>query len=403
MKKAAGCLGSEQIKDTRHFRLHYYLRQAPEQECSGTCGVRHLNLIWCYVQALDSLYDTLVNPPFRWKKRPRKLIDVYLLDTMQPCAVPGGAAGDHHIILPSRYEEPDMQHVRRRAAVNAVHEATHMFCFQARRLESGLAGLAWRWLHEATAVFMEGYMFPDNPEANRFALDWVDQPHAALDAPAPSPWLHQEAYHAGWFLRYLVKRFDPSLIGRLWNANTVTGEQPFQTLHRLLQAPPWSYQGMLDPTGKFSPLFSEYCFDSYHLNDFHLPSFAPDLHARFRGRALRSWRRLSPGGPGMEMKEVELANLACHYHRIDAGPGTTHVHLRLTHDGRCPLSVALSVADRDRHRGKQVLTQSNDSGQARLCLDLAGEASIDHLVACVANPGLEVAHRTEYRLEITAH
>ena len=36
-----------------HHGLHHYLRQAPGQECSGTCGVRHLNLISCYVQALE--------------------------------------------------------------------------------------------------------------------------------------------------------------------------------------------------------------------------------------------------------------------------------------------------------------------------------------------------------------
>jgi hypothetical protein len=383
-------------KVTEHFRLQYYLRQAPGEDCSGTDGVRHPNLISCYVQALERLYTTLKSPPFSWKKLPRASIDVRLEDTMNPRAMPHSKGS--YIVLPSRYEEPNLQLVRQRAAINAVHEATHIFCFEARWPGTDPRRTAWRWMHEASAVFMEGYLYPDNPEANRFALDWVDQPHVPLDAPAPSPWRYPDAYHAGWFLRYLVRRFDPSIVGRLWNESH-PGELPFQALHRLLRAQE-KYEGMLDPGGTYSPFFNEYCFDTYHLNDFSLSGFAPDLYVRFRGRALKQWIPLAKG-ESRSFDRDPVANLACHYHRVDVETSTRQVIVRLEHDGRHPLSISAAAVDRERHRGRHETSGPQGGGHATVSLDVAGAGNISHIVVCVANPSIQ-SGLAPYKLEIQA-
>ena len=387
-----------QSKKSRYFVLNYNMRQAPDRHCSGTSGVRHLNLILCYIQALDGLYSALKDPPFDWKKPPPPRVRVDLRDSACPWAFPPIAGREAYIELPCRYEEPNLQTVRQLAAVNATHEAAHLFTFAARPPASDKERHLWTWMHEATAVFLEGYMCHGNPEANRFALEWVDQPHMSLNAPAPSPWRHSQPYHSGWFLKYLARREGPRVVGELWN-DPRSGESPFEALHRLRRG-----LDVLDSTGESSPFFTEYCFDSYYLNDNNLDSFAPDLYARYRARALRAWATLGPAAP--YQADDAVSNLACHYYRIDPAAGVKRIEARLTHGREAGLRMAVERVTRDLARGAQRIAppgspRAGDTEAATASLQGPFTTDTDHVVICVANPKL-ASHEAWYRLEVQA-
>ncbi len=361
------------------FRASYRPRHSPGSSGNGIAGVRHVSLVLCYLQALERLRSRLAE--LDWQKPFQAPVQVEIL----PIAVPFFEPSSKRIALPCRHEEPNLQVLRQRAAVEAAHEGMHAFTDAARNPLSSdssqrSAEKQWRWMHEATAVMMENFLFPDNPESLRFALEWADQPHVSLMAPAPSPWRYPDPYHAGYFLRYVVHRSDSGIISRLWNESQ-PDEAPFKALQRLLPD-----LGVLDAGAESSPLFSEYAFDSYFLGDCTLASFAPDVQIRYRERGLRSWCTLKAGETPPPFED-QVSNLACHYYRVDAREEVT---VTLAHQ-RGTLALFAGAVTREMQRGRHSRTTAvaSSTGAVQTLRLPPPDPGDDYAVVCVANPMVE--------------
>jgi hypothetical protein len=171
----------------------------------------------------------------------------------------------------------------------------------------------WRWFNEATAVFMEGHVAPDNPDSIRFGLDWADFPDISLD--------HSSAqYQSGFFAGYLARRFDPGLISRMWQESGPE-ETPLETLNRLI---PRQYRSRSKYVCR---IFGEYALDSYSVWDRESPGFAHKIFLRFSSRALTEGLVLNSAGAVTTLGE--LNHLACRYYRIEISSRVKQVEARI--------------------------------------------------------------------------
>jgi hypothetical protein len=365
------------VSESPNYEVRYCMRDPKEGVGNGRRGVPDLRLVVCYIDNLERLHATLSGPLFGWSP-PQDKVRVYLLDLDDvPQHSPFAhinEEGKPYIVLPCRSLEPSYQMAYQRAAVEAIHEATHTFSYTARNPVPASdpeywVSKQWYWFNEATSVYMEGLLMPTNPESIRFARNWSDSPHVSLDQFGA-----EAEYASGLFARYLARRFGPSIIARIWNESTPL-ENPFQVVNRLIPAPFRSR----DPK-ESCRIFRQYCIDSYFVWDHESVGFAADVWARFGNRAItESHRPLA--GKSILTPRYELDHLACHYHRVWIPDNVKSVHVELKVESR-EVSADVAVITRDmRHSEPQVAAPSTvitgvDSSQA------------DHVVVVVSNTGI---------------
>jgi hypothetical protein len=140
--------------ESDHFVVWYCMRDPKTGKGNGRRGVADLRLVVCYIENLERLFITLSSPPINWARPPTSKVPVYLLDLDDlPERSPLAGVDDQglpYIVLPCRSLEPSPQMAYQRAAVEAIHEATHTFSFAARnphRLSDPEyhASLKWHW------------------------------------------------------------------------------------------------------------------------------------------------------------------------------------------------------------------------------------------------------------------
>lgn len=386
----------DQAAESAHFVVRFASRNPALGVASGGAGAYG---IWnpCaisrYVTALEALYEMLASAPFSWPRRPNsdggEKIAVYVLYLPSVGMSEPFTAVDRnwvpYICLRSRFEEPVLESALHRAEMEAVHEATHLFCWSARP-PRGLAERQWFWFGEATAVFMEAQVFPNNLDTIRFGMDWCDFPEWPLDNDRA--W-----YQAGFFVQYLAHRFGAELISRIWN-DSLPNEGPLNALNRML---PESRRATLE---SMCWLFGEYAHDSYFLWDEKSFGFHQDLFSRFGMRALTESFVL---GVGEQVRsESVVDHLACRYFRIEISRGVGRVEVvQRSEVGsgrslRCFLTAHVATQRRGTWRELTPLAAGARHGEAHkhrgteMSAALQGEEmkNTDWLLLTVANCGM---------------
>jgi hypothetical protein len=347
----------------------------------GAHGVRRVELIKQYIEALEKAYRALREEPWN---RPPPVCDghtpVYVYDTQDPVTIPLQWRLPS-VILRSRSEEPVVKSEHQRARADAVHEVMHVFNFREHPMTEE-SSEPWAWFDEGMAVFFEEWLLRDNPDHRRFLMDWIDCPEGSLDA-----W--DRMYQSGMFVRYLARRFGCEFVNSVWTTSQ-QDKTPFAAIDRLLpKGLKFSAPGSREPD-----VFSAYCLDAYFLLDPASHCHAPQVWERFGERAVAESFSLKPGN------RIEAANelnhLACRYFRfsLQAGVKSLRVHLlpRETPQ-RPPLKAELAVVARAGLRGNTQRLHFPLSIRPGEVLRLSGELAIpnprdlDHLVLVVSNCG----------------
>jgi hypothetical protein len=141
-------------------------------------GVVARDLALRYARALErtarSFLDWGWDKPREWPQHGNR-VPVYVFQTSEwvNANVPftfTDSWGYSQVGLRSLIPEPRLDVVWERADVDAVHEATHVFTHRRRQLQPRIvAGVRkedlWSWFDEATAGFMEGWIFQGHRES----------------------------------------------------------------------------------------------------------------------------------------------------------------------------------------------------------------------------------------------
>src|SRR5262249_39961594 len=118
--------------ETRHFTLRFGLRNPRCGQGLGGRGIEeNLELIRCYAVALERAYEVLTRQGWKHPTKDGSKRRVYVFDTMarvsQDAPFTSRDKNGPFIGLRSVINEPDKEAMLRRAAIEAVHEATHVF------------------------------------------------------------------------------------------------------------------------------------------------------------------------------------------------------------------------------------------------------------------------------------
>ncbi|HZF09891.1 MAG TPA: DUF6055 domain-containing protein [Thermoanaerobaculia bacterium] len=395
---------------SEHFVIHYGLRNPRHGRGLGPSGVSDTILVRSYLSSLERLYRTMTGPPWN---RPVPVTDgsrkthVYVCDLSPVGDGSPFMAYDRnripYVALSCRSSEPLNEAVMRRAAAEAVHEATHVLNFSKRPLY-GPYSEPWAWLDEGLAVFMESRVLPGNQDYFRFLADWIDVPGVSLN-----DW--QAAYQACLFLHYLSGRLGSDFPNRLW-MDSEDSEMPLEALRRFM--PLGLSFASADPENR--DLFGAgYVMDSYFLRDDRGGCFAPDLCTRFGDRAVVQSAVLSRGEECTV--KGELPHLACHYFRVF--PHRTVERLRFTfrtlaNKSLAPFKAEVAIAGPDLSRGRvEVLRppRTNTADGVSLATEIGDLDQIDlhHLVLVVSNCDCreisrynQTSTREPYEIQISA-
>ena len=234
------------------FRIAYGLRIPDRGRGLGLDGVDGEELIDHYAEAIERAAGIFLG--WGWPEPKRDAngrVPVFVFRTERlgfgdcPLTFTGEVEPDVYasqIALRSTFDEPRREVRLERARIEAAHETAHAFT---HRHVSPLTevGDLWAWFDEATAVFIEGYAYPDHPEALRFGLYWVCCPEFTLLS-----WGGFGGYFAAWFVKYLVKEFDARILLEVWSGS----EGKFGPLEVLARK--------LEDRGKtFADVFWSYC------------------------------------------------------------------------------------------------------------------------------------------------
>jgi len=375
-----------------HFVIHYGLRNPVNGKGRGGDGVRDHILILTYLEALERLYDIMINPPW---SRPHPVVDVdnrthvFVLneeaqtaeDSFANLAPNSATQNVPFIVLPCRSAETTTQAELQRATAEAVHEATHVFNYTERRYDSIMAE-HWRWFDEGFAIFMETLVVSGNPDYIRYLLNWIDLPEMPLD--------HTNAkYQAGMFVRYLAKRLGNIFVNNVW-VQSQPRERPLETIQRLLP----HGQVLVSSDPNTQDLFaSGYCMDPYFLWDYQSAGLAPDVFARYGERAITESFVLWPNRTPVQAADT-LSHLACRYYRFYLKGAVSTVDIELTPEKRqetMPLKAEVAVITVTRQRtNRQALRPSQAPGRGHKLSVTMGSmslADIDHIVMVVTNCG----------------
>ncbi len=234
------------------FRIAYGLRIPDRGRGLGLDGIDGEELIDHYAEAIERATGIFLG--WGWPEPKRDAngqVPVFVFRTERlgfgdcPLTFTGEVELDVYasqIALRSTFDEPRREVRLERARIEAAHETAHAFT---HRHVSPLTevGDLWAWFDEATAVFIEGYAYPDHPEALRFGLYWVCCPEFSLLS-----WGGFGGYFAAWFVKYLVREFEVGILLEVWSGS----EGKFGPLEVLARK--------LEDRGKtFPDVFWSYC------------------------------------------------------------------------------------------------------------------------------------------------
>jgi hypothetical protein len=383
-----------------HFTVHYGLRNASSGPGLGANGVRDMRIVRTYCKALEEVHRVLTSPIFGrlpLSTDERLKVPVYILDVSELLQDSGpftGVAKDGrpYICLPSRSDAPTTGEELRRAAAEAVHEATHVFNLRDRPFLDPVTGFPdqntakWEWFDEGLAVFMEQKTLPKNPDFLRFVMDWIDHPDESLDGVTSH-------YQAVMFVSYLASRFGCDLLRDVWTG-AAPNDDPISSINRAL-----AKYGLTFASGTSPDLFcSGYCVDSYFLWSSARSLFPTTVHPRYGERALVESIGLSIGPP--IQRDGTLDYLSCQYFRFYLEGGRRFaVRVRAPASAPFgPFRAYLVPVLKNREPDTPVELTRKDMG--KLGQQLSGELQttkqrdcpIDHVLLVVAN----YAERTTY-------
>jgi hypothetical protein len=374
------------IKQSAHFKVHYNYRNPKSRIGAGTGGVRSRALVSCYIDALERLYATITSPPFSRPALPdEKLTEVYVFESSDLTQFEGQPFTDldedlrPYIGLPCRTDQPTVHAEHQYAATSAVHEATHVFNHALRPMHESET---WRWFDEATAVFMEPWVFAGNHDHLRFAMNWSDLPEVPLDHP-------RHCYAAGIFAAYLAKSQKPDFLTKIWTHPVKKATALDAVADCLRQR---GKQFSSDNPVDVDVVFSHYCVDSYFLWDTSSLGFLPDLYARYGERAISESFRVEPG-KSSKPGAYRLDHLACRYFLLDLRDDVQEIVIKVripSPDGRSYLKPSLVSVRADLSRGENwKFSHEFKSGFLEFSA-LTGAlvpSEVDHLVLVVSNCG----------------
>lgn len=209
------------------FAIRYALREPPRGRARGLRGVEDVALVDCYSEALEHAFEYLTDlnwlPP-RTDPDLDYRVPVYVYDAPLPFTAPHRRI--YSLIgLRSEIGEPTFEACLRRARVDASHEATHLFTHRHRPINNYARSFQWFWFDEATAVFFERLLCPDNDATLRYALDWIVRPEHPMELG--------RGYAMAWFVQHLVDRHGIEFLRDVWH-QAEEQETPIDAISRLL-------------------------------------------------------------------------------------------------------------------------------------------------------------------------
>jgi hypothetical protein len=347
------------------FRLAYRLRNPAPGRGAGLDGIESEDLIRRYADALhrtQRLFHKwgwpeprrVTDAEWGWPEPHRtdpakRCVAAYVFRTTRlgegdaPLTItseidPGVYAS--RLALRSTIDEPRPDTRDERMEIEAAHEAAHVYTHQfVAPLD--VIGDLWAWFDEATAVFVEGEVFPEHREARRAGMYWSYCPELSLTA-----WGGFGGYFAAWFVRFLVGRLGPGLLLEVWRS--AEGRfSPLEALTRVLQ----------ERGTNLPDVLWEYCWQGYDSG-----VIAPGVPESFGPRSLTE-TFTAPAGGGWQ---GPLQPLACRYYRILWESTVMSTSIRIETDGQLARgevhSTLLSVAANGEILDQTPLTAAGKSG-----------------------------------------
>jgi hypothetical protein len=301
-----------------HFIIHFAWRDSGKDGGAGIRGVGGLTLVRAYAEGLERLHAHM-RTYGRVSKAQQNFTHVYLyhlFDTSPIWHEPFTHRDKHnvpYIGLPCRNAEPGIADAFKRARSEATHEATHVFNLSARIALADQSTIRmifqepqWRWLDEATAIYMEQVCFPGQDDYLRYCMDWVDQPHLPLDS---SGLQHTSCMYLKYIDQIFRKPEEPEgkFVSDIWQT-TDPDETPCKAIARLARD-----RGHCPVSGAL-PGFAEFAKDSLFLGDPNSHGFSMDVFTRFGPPAIHE--RLCIG----DNPQCELSHLSAKHFQIMADP-----------------------------------------------------------------------------------
>jgi hypothetical protein len=400
--------------ESEHFIVRYTLRNPIVGPGAGAWGVRDPALVPLILGSLERLYATMTGlphhrkPPIVPPQTGKTPVYVFELTALGPgFGSPftfADTSGIPFICLPARSFEAAMHFAHQRAAVEAVHEATHVFNAVERPFLDGTISQPWRWLNEGMAVCMETVVLPGCSDCLRYWLDWLDIPQMPLD--------HQDgSYQASMFVKYLENTEGHGFVSDVWK-KAAPNDMPLEAIARALDA-----RNKVFASATCKDVFaSGYCMDSYFLLDPSSGCFSPELFARFTGRAAAAAFRIQKGQQAKYKNRLD--HLACHYYPIRVDRTVSREEITLTSEltvGTPVLKGEITTVTQDMRRGEVVaLEPPSESGTANNTVraTVTVPSDLDHFVLVVTNCGVTGAadnpppyndDRQEYEITILAN
>jgi Family of unknown function (DUF6055) len=210
-----------------------------------------------------------------------------------------------------------------------------------------------------------------NQDTARHSANWVDRPDIPLDA-------EDMKYASAMFLGYLARRFGAEIVSKIW-LDAQPDEKPLTVVNRLVSNEVPDLRPKADVE---VPIYVDYALASYFIWDHNSCSFAPDVFARYRHRALCAHVRLSPESP--HSQALKLNRLACFYFRFDLADSIRTVTVEINGKDR-PLSIVLAVVQPDMSQGKKIQFASDVAGELSSGTLAVSPSELDHLVLVVSH------------------
>lgn len=403
---------------------------------NGLHGVREPGLVKVYEQTIRQAWKFFLK---EGRPKPTNELRVYVFATDDEiCGAPqmaevpvfhphDGLKIVSAIALPSRSESPTLQGEQELACTTVVHELSHFFNasvlpFRKLHPEGGETMLdtdrigMWLWLDEAMAVDAEiefgrsvfAKSLPVGKDWLGFALDWVDRPERSLHD-------RNAVYQAAFFIRY-VKRLMANRCPRFFNDVWRMAAREWMPGHweRLtaLEAMEQEFQKhdlLFSSTDKPDVFASGYCFDSYFLHQPETLGHEPEIHARYRERAIsRTWLMAK----GLVRARFSLDPLACRYFRFVPDGIDGELMITITTAERHTFKAELALASRGKRHlvpgSKRTLDRTGftDGETHTITISSISDADCDHVVLVVSNCSVAPSTPDEpanFTLEFTFH
>jgi len=256
----------------------------------------------------------------------------------------------------------------------------------------------------------------------------VDRPECALDD-------ENHFYQAAFFVRYIHRLMGgTNFLNKVWQMSQPlwisNKTQDCAALTLLAQAFQQSQPSRVFCSATEPDVFSDYCFQSYFLNDKHSLAFEPKVFQRFGERAVtRTWSMTGrTGQPDRKREKYSLPGLACRYFRLFPTPAQKRLSVRVIPSPRKSspsfrqLKAEIGFATPDnglcccREDGRplrHILTVSSN-GELICVLNGFSKRFCDHAVLVVTNceygspepgqvPPNGFGHSTDFCIEASLH